>query len=203
MAVTALDEDVRRHGPWKNNAEMFVDVARLGYLPEPVLDVTYGIAGGFWTIYRPAQLITADLSPTSAMIVANFKHLPFADRSVPAVVYDPPYKLNGTPDPAIDTRYGVAQPTRWQDRIALILRGTTEAARVADRYLLIKVQDQVCSGKIRWQTDMVTKVADLAGFRKVDRFELHSYRKQPAGRSQEHTRSDTSQLLIFGRETRK
>jgi hypothetical protein len=198
MGVTAPDKPVKRHGPWKDNAEMMVDVHRLGYLPGTVLDVTYGLAGGFWRHHTPESFIASDLSGV-ANLVADFTHLPFRDRAVTTVVLDAPYKLNGTPAVESDERYGVAQPVHWRDRLALIMRGTTEVCRVADELVLIKVQDQVVSNKIRWQTDLVTRVAGVAGFEKVDRFELSSYRPQPAGRGQNHTRADTSQLLIFRR----
>jgi hypothetical protein len=54
--------DIQAIGGWRDNAEMIADVARLGYLPEPVLDMTHN-AGRFWRVYRPTLLVTNDLDP--------------------------------------------------------------------------------------------------------------------------------------------
>lgn len=185
---------------WKDNAELIADVARLGYLDGLVLDCTYG-EGNFWTKWQPELLIGCDLiesrSPIGQSI--DFRDMPWPSRHFDSVVFDPPYKLNGTPDPELDARYGVHIPTRWQDRMQLILDGTAEAGRVANKFLLVKCQDQVCSGKVRWQTDEVTQVATIIGFRKRDRFNFLSYRPQPADRSQKHARHNCSTLLVFER----
>lgn len=191
-------------GDWPTNAEMIEDCARLGYLRSDwkTLDPTYGL-GTFWKRWRPTDLVMCDLMEAKSPIgySVDFTALPFADRSFDCVVFDPPYKLNGTPDEAVDARYGVHVPTRWQDRMVLIRRGIEECARVlGDGYLLLKCQDQVCSGRKRWQTDEFTKHADLCGLGKVDRLDLDSYRPQPNGRRQVHARTNTSTLLVFKRD---
>lgn len=200
VVITPLDEDVRRHGPWRNNAEMIHDVNRVHPFIEPVLDTTYGTTGGFWKRFRPVNLIAMGLGLDTDDVTADFRRLPFADRSVPTVVFDPPYKLNGTPACESDARYGVDESTRWQDRLQLMADGAVECARITGHMLLIKCQDQVCSKQVRWQTDLMTEVVVPQGLRKADLFELSSYRKQPPGRGQEHSRSDSSQLLVFLRD---
>ena len=60
-------------------------------------------------------------------------------------------------------------------------------------------QDQVCSGRVRWQTFAFTEEALSNGCELVDRMELISYRPQPKGRSQVHARRNHSTLLIFKR----
>lgn len=194
---------VMAYGDWQNNGEMIEDCARLGYLQIGwrVLDPTYGL-GTFWKLWRPVALTACDLDKTKSPVgdSVDFTALPWADRSFDAVVLDPPYKLNGTPDPAIDARYGTDTPTRWQDRMALIRAGITECARVlGDGYLLLKCADQVCSGKVRWQTDEFTETARSCGLGKVDRLDFPSYRPQPDGRAQVHARRNTSTLLVFKR----
>lgn len=190
------------HGKWIDNADLMVDLFDLGYLTDdhPVLDCTYGM-GAFWSRYRPEQLIGSDADSVKAPhITCSFTKLPFADGAVHTIVYDPPYKLNGSPDPEIDYRYGVHDYTRWQDRMALIYEGAVECARVLGKgFLLIKVQDQVVSGRKRWQTDLVTEACSIHKLRKVDRFDLPSYRPQPSGRVQRHSHSNTSQLLVFSK----
>lgn len=185
---------------WADNAEMIEDVATLGYLDGRVLDPTYG-EGNFWTRWKPKDLTASDLNPKKSPIgySVDFTNMPWANRSFDVVVFDPPYKLNGTPDPDRDEKYGVHEYTRWQDRMNLIIDGVVECCRVADKYVLVKCQDQVSSGKIRWQTDDVTTAAKACGFEKVDRLDFLSYRAQPNGRSQKHAHRCSSQLLVFKR----
>lgn len=185
---------------WSSNAELIADVARLGYLRKEwrTLDPTYG-KGTFWKLWRPDLLIATDLAGTPAHFAADFRQLPWPARYFDAVVFDPPYKLNGT-DQGEGERYGVHVYARWQDRIRLIIDGLAECIRVlGDGYLLVKCQDQVCSGKVRWQTDIVTNECVANGLGKVDRFDLLGGRPQPAGRSQIHARRNSSTLLVFKR----
>lgn len=193
MTVLAIHE-------WKNNAELIADAHALGYIHGAVLDPTYG-EGNFWTQYRPSDFTACDLNPKKSPIghSVDFCNLPWGYRHFTTVVFDPPYKLNGTPDPELDERYGVHQTTRWQDRMALMIDGMIECCRVSDKYVLVKCQDQVCSGEVRWQTDDMTTTAKACGFRKVDRLDFLSYRPQPNGRSQKHARRNSSTLLVFER----
>ena len=192
-------------GSWPSNAELIADCVRLGYLRTDwyTLDPTYGY-GTFWKIWKPERLMATDIDPVKSrgMMSIDFTELPFGDRWFDCVVFDPPYKLNGNPSDTdgVDERYGVHVYTDWRDRMTLILDGVAECARVlGDGYLLVKCQDQVCSGKKRWQTDEVTKRAEAHGLGKVDRFDILSYRPQPEGRSQKHARQASSQLLVFKR----
>lgn len=197
MTVLAIDK-------WESNAALIADVSTLGYLDGHVLDPTYG-GGNFWTEFTPWKLTACDLNPEKSPLgmSVDFRHLPWKDRWFDVVVFDPPYKLNGTPDPYLDERYGVDVPTKWQDRMALIIAGVKECARVTKTYLLVKCQDQVCSGVIRWQTDHVTDAAINMGMDKVDRFDFLSYRPQPSGRSQQHARRNSSTLLVFRKNERR
>jgi len=195
-------------GTWANNAELIRDaVVPLGYLrPEWLtLDPTYGL-GRFWTLWQPGDLIACDLDPSrSDLGPLDFRELHdvWPGPTFDAVVFDPPYKLNGTSTgkgaAASDQDYGVAQPATWQERHALILAGITSCTRVLrpGGMLLVKCQDQVCSGKVRWQTRIFADHAESLGHRLVDRFDLASYRAQPAGRRQVHARRNTSTLLVF------
>lgn len=183
---------------WPTNAHMIADAARLGYLRSDwlILDATYGL-GNFWKVWRPPynRLVTLD-AHTNANIRADFTRLPFWSESFDAVVFDPPYKMNGTPS-GPDAIYGVDKATRWQDRIALIRKGVHECARVTENILLVKCQDQVVSGKVVWQTDIVTYAAGQMGLRKVDRLDfLNDPRPQPHTR-QLHARRNSSALLVF------
>lgn len=188
---------------WRTNGELIAEVARLGYLHHdwPTLDPTYG-RGTWWSIFRPLQLVAHDIDPAKAPdgVSTDFRHLPHRDGAFTAVAYDPPYKLNGTPTHQVDDRYGVAGGyTSAADRHQLILDGLTECARViaASGILLVKCQDQVNAGAVRWQTDMVTDHARALGLDKIDAFLMLGHRPQPEGRRQVHARRNYSTLFVF------
>jgi hypothetical protein len=184
---------------WPTNGALIADVARL-YLDkgDRILDATYG-RGRWWTEWSPDRLVTNDLNPaTNAEFHTDFRAMPFPSNEFDVVAFDPPYKLNGTPVLGdFDQAYGIAQPTRWQDRMELIRDGFLECLRVADRLVLAKCQDQVVSGRMRWQTFMLMEAA-AGRARLVDRFDmLGGTRKQPSGRRQVHARGRGSSLLVF------
>jgi hypothetical protein len=196
-------QPVMAHGEWLSNGHLIADCARLGYLQPAwrTLDPTYGL-GTFWGEWRPDELVKSDLAPMFANVHRHdVTALPWKDRAFDCVVLDLPYKLNGTPTQAVDRRYGVHEPARWQDRMGLLRAGAVECARVlGDGYLLVKCQDQVCAGRMRWQTDEITEAVRKVGLGKVDRLDFPSYRPQPEDdRVQRHARHNTSQLLIFKR----
>ena len=186
----------------EGNAGLIEACASLGYLhaDDLTLDATWGL-GKFWTRCRPDRLVGCDLKPTGD-VRADFRRLPFAPFTFDVVVFDPPYKLNGTPAlDEMDVRYGVNVPARWQDRMRLILDGLVECARLVrpGGRLLVKCQDQVVSGAVRWQTDEITMRLDDDRWVKIDRLDMESYRPQPSGRRQVHARRNHSTLLVFQR----
>jgi hypothetical protein len=89
----------------------------------------------------------------------------------------------------------------WQARHALIRAGIDECSRVLrpGGLLLLKCQDQVSSGEVRWQTDEFTAHAASLGLTKIDRFDLVStVRSQPmTGRVQRRAHGRPSSLLVF------
>ncbi|MGI8425536.1 MAG: hypothetical protein ACR2M4_02865 [Actinomycetota bacterium] len=183
---------------WADNGELIADVAKLGYLDGNVLDVTYG-RGRFWTCFRPERFTACDIDPKLSPIgcSVDFRDLPFLHDSFDSVVIDPPYKLNGTPTLDIDERYGVHKVGTKSERLTLILDGVRECSYVTRRYLLVKCQDQVNGGKVCWQTDLITNELTDLGMRKLDRFDILSYRAQPDGVRQMHARRNSSTLLVF------
>lgn len=188
---------IKAIGTWRTNGELIADVARLGYISEDsyTLDPTYGL-GNWWTHFRPHQLVTHDLKLDGV----DFRRLPHQDETFDVVAYDPPYKLNGTPTPEVDDRYGVGEPTHWQDRLILMQVGLKECLRVVRRrgYVLAKCQDQVCSGRVVWQTAMMADAAfDYGAAAWVDHLLMPGGRPQPAGRRQVHAHRNYSSLLVF------
>ena len=89
-----------------------------------------------------------------------------------------------------------------QDRMRLCIDGITECHRVLKPggHLLVKCQDQVCSGHVRWQTIEFAGHAVELGSRLVDQLHLPSYRPQPAGRRQIHARRNYSTLLVLRKD---
>jgi len=186
---------------WPSNAELIADCARLGYLHEDwlTLDPTYGM-GTFWKVFRPRSLVAHDIDPAKApdgALDVTYMAERHAAETFDAVVFDPPYKLNGTPT---DTaRYGVHVARTWAERKDLMGMGFFECVVVlkSGGYLLVKCQNQVCSGKVRWQTDWYARWARAAGLEKVDELHMLSYRPQPSGRRQVHARRNHSTMLVF------
>jgi hypothetical protein len=202
-----MTEPVMSIDKWATNGDLIADCGRLGYLRDEwsTLDPTYGY-GTFWKTWRPSALTCHDLNPEKAPHgPQDFTALPYRDGLFDAVVFDPPYKLNGTPSDTggMDERFGVDgdKGVRWQDRMALCEAGVRECARVLNEtgFLLVKCQDQVVSGKLRWQTIRFTEVAEECGLGLADRFDFLSYRPQPHGTSQKTARRCSSQLLVFKR----
>lgn len=198
------NEPVMAFGSWANNAEMIADCARLGYLRSDAktLDPTWGL-GRFYSLWRPDELIASDLDPERSPVgySIDFTKMPFPDGFFDQIILDPPYKLNGTGGShASDEAYGVAGTYEsWQSKHQLICDGITECTRVLKPkgMLLVKCQAQVCSGQIRWQPFIFTAHAETLGHRLVDMLHIPSYRAQPPGRTQIHSRQNYSTLLVL------
>jgi hypothetical protein len=191
---------------WGSNADLVVSVVQLGYLSSevPTLDPTYGY-GTWWKKWAPRDLQRHDLDPAKAPDgPMDFTSMPYLDASFGAVTFDPPYKMNGTATEA-DERYGVHQPATWQGRLELMRLGMTECARVLKPRgrLLVKCQQQVSSGEVRWQ-DFEMHLHGLSlGLKLEDRFDMLGHRPQPINnpngtpRRQVHARRNASTLLVF------
>jgi len=173
------------------NAELIGKCAALGYLHEgdDVLDMTFGL-GNFWTLWMPTAL-TYDAAQD-----CRFPPRRWLD-AFDVVTLDLPYRLRGTPDPTFDTRYGCQEKASEQDILTLLVDGV-QAAITCVRpggYLLVKCADQVCSGRVVWQTRIVE---DALASPLVERFDMPPSRPQPPGRRQLHARRGST-LLIFKR----
>lgn len=194
-------------GTRRTNAELIADCHTLGYLRDTdrVLDPTYGL-GRMWRNWTPPDLTASDLNPLLAPLCRDFTDTGWPDLEFDAVVFDPPYKLNGTSTgrgaASSDRDYGVEHRASWQGRHDLIRRGITELARITRRTLIVKCQDQVCGGRVRWQTLEFADHATTAGFNVVDVLHVVGSRPQPGGRTQRHARRDYSTALILERARR-
>lgn len=187
------------------NGERVADLARLGYLPEPVLDPTYGY-GSMWTRYRPEELWIGDSDPAKVpdgLPPIDFRDMPYEDRQFGSTMYDPPYRFAGTPtdtdEGGHDDLYGTHVYRTKAEQLALIIDGAVECARVTDQFLIVKCQDQVVANRTFFQTTAVEQTLTALGWELKDRLHLISYRPQPAGRRQVNARNNFSTFLVFWR----
>lgn len=193
--------------PWRSNAHLIRDgVVPLGYLQKDwdVLDPTYGEHGGFWRLWRPDRLEAHDIKTTGV----DFRNLPQEwKRRFDAVTFDPRYKLNGRSTPSVDARYGAEEYASVKDTKTMMIDGLVSCWYVLglSGFLLVKCQDQVCGGRVHWQTDWMTSTATQLGMTKVDRFDIvgRSRPQPPRTRRdgtpsvQQHARRNGSTLLVF------
>jgi len=190
-----------------NNAQLIRDCHQLGYLNDDdvVLDPTYG-KGRFWGLWRPARLVASDIKGNGlAVNCVDFTNMvAYFDNKFDAVVFDPPYKLGGTSAHPSDGDYGVADDWNGtKDRMSDIYKGIAECLRVLkpSGILLMKCQDQVCSGDVVWQerdfTSQVIGWPDEPAAKLIDKLFVHGGIPQPAGRRQVHARRNYSTALIF------
>lgn len=203
--------DVLAIDTYTNNGYLIEAADTLGYIGERVLDLSYG-RGLFWSRIRPVGLTTNDLS--RAIGIYTQYHRDATDWDSVAlwrswwdtVVWDPPYRLNGTPDQeGFDERYGIAEPTTVAERMHVILSGSANAVRCTKPggYTLVKCQNQVVSGRKVDQVRQVKEACEEAGSEWID--DLHyltPVRPQPPGRRQVHARSNYSTLVVMRRTKR-
>lgn len=228
VADTAAEQaktgPILAHDIYRNNAEVIAyGCVPLGILRPDMLirDVTYGL-GKFWSLWMPdggiavaghdGNLVASDIDPTkdpSGCGGADATKLDEIDDAYDAVVIDGPYKLNGTSGgggPASsDEAFGVHVPSKWQDRHRLIIDMMTEGYRTLKPggNMLVKMQDQVCSQKLRMQTYIFAKHAiEELGMELTNRFQLEGFRAQPEGRRQATERSNYSTLHVYRKARR-
>ncbi len=190
---TVLAFDPTRH----YNSQLMEDCAKLGYLLDPILDLTYG-KGNFWSLLPDTRVYSNDLDPNiETDFTVDFTSTLWAGNSWGSVVFDPPYRLGGTPStPDFDNAYGINEYRTKADVKALIEQGTREACRIASSHVLVKVQDHVSSGVLQPQTTWVINAAtpDVV---LVDTLHVIGGRPQPEGRTQKRARHGYSTLLVF------
>lgn len=195
--VKAVDEH-------RTNAGLIDEAYTMGYIGERVLDLTYG-DGAFWEgacldgDTKIRSVWTNDLFKP-ADYCYDFRCTEFNSAEFDTVVFDPPYKLAGTPaSGAMDDAFGTDIERSRPEVYALLVGGLAECSRISKKWVLVKTMDQVSSGQVRWQTDIASDVMRALEFRKVDSLHLTGGRPQPAGRRQVHVRRNFSSLLVFKR----
>lgn len=188
---------------WQTNADLIVDVARLGYLrPEwRTLDPTYG-RGIWWKRWRPDELVCHDRDTLDGV---DFRHLPHGDGSFDAAVFDPPYVLMGgrettTRKDEWADRFGlITAPKTRADLESLIRDGFTDVHRVVRPrgHLLVKCKDEISSGHLWSGSTFVINHAATLGARLTDRFLFVTAPGPTPWNYQLHARRNYSELLVF------
>lgn len=190
----------------RGNAQMIADMAALGLLREDAhtLDPTYGL-GRFYTLWRPTMLTATDLLPERSLSAGrsvDYTNLPYAARTFRQVIFDPPYKLNGTSTgegpAASDADYGVAgEYLSPKAKYANIMAGMAECVRVLEigGTFVLKCQNQVCNGKVYFQVFDFYEHARSLNCTLVATFMNTGWRAQPG--EQKTVRNNYSTALVF------
>lgn len=64
-------------------------------------------------------------------VIADFRDMPFADKSFKLIIYDPPHLTSGSEKSVINKKYGLLNRTTWKRDI---IEGFAECWRVLDEY---------------------------------------------------------------------
>lgn len=218
MTVTAITY-------WRTNAEMILDLVKLGYLKssDKVLDPTFG-EGKWWTLWRPDDLTARDRKLDNKF---DFRDTEFDDNSFDAITFDPPYVCAGgrktstlgiAPDGESSDfhwRYGMhTAPTTPQGVQQQINDGLIECDRLVKPggYVLVKCTNYIISGKYWPGVFKTIHFAFQVGYELVDElYHLSSPRPQPKNRTrkdgtpvrQQHSRNNYSTLLVLKKPKKK
>lgn len=199
--MTVLDFDPER----RTNARAIADLAQLGILRDDdvVLDTTIGPKRAFWQEWKPSALTTNDLDPNvKAQHHDDARDLPWDDRSFDVVVFDPPYANRGTSRHPMDAQYGLGVYRTKADVEALLVDGTVEALRVADRLAIVKCQDACVASKFAPQSYPVYVAATAHGAKLIGLLYVIGRRAQPNGKKQLNVWSACSTMMVFERNRR-
>ena len=198
-----------------DNAEMFPDVLSLHVRQGAIVaDVTHG-RGVFW---RKVDRSKYKLLATDISTGVDCRRLPYRDRSVDAIVLDPPYMESGSNTAYSRCRetfrfsqnYGlntVSNGSRYRGAILdLYLQACVEADRVlkSDGVLIVKCQDEVCANQQRLtHVQIINGLADR--WRCKDLFVTVRKSRPIVSRlkKQVHARKNHSYFLVFVRRLAK
>lgn len=129
-----------------SSAEAVSGLLDLVDAPAPIVDLTYG-NGAFWN-GSGRQVIGCDLDAGRAKDVrVDFFRLPFSDRGVPTVIFDPPFH------PAVGSAEEVRFKAMGKNDVEMkagFLASLAEAWRITQCFLLLKCQGFVHNHKPQW-----------------------------------------------------
>jgi hypothetical protein len=128
-----------------------------------ILDLTYG-SGTFWNWRNESPEFLPD---------ADFRNTGLKSRSFDCVVFDPPFTANGPSEQSHNARYGADRsqngaPQNIHEVRALLASGLVEAMRISRKYVLVKTQDVVESGKLHSSVELAMILLREFDYRVVD-----------------------------------
>lgn len=126
--------------------------------------------------HRPEQIRTL---ATDLITGVDFCDLPYEERSIDALILDPPYMHGGGKDGGKGIKESINrcyrnQNTSHESVIRLYAGGILEAARVLRKrgVIIVKCQDEIESGKQRLSHVEIIKFLEMVGFEIIDQFVL-------------------------------
>lgn len=183
---------------WPSNGHLIADVDRLGLIPSgPIFDATFG-RGTFWTEARRLDVVSNDLRTPSTYSIDWTKPIGRDAGllgSFDTVVFDPPYKLNGTPTD--DDRYGVDEKVSVKERKRRCRVGlyNLRPLLAPGGTFLSKTQNQIANGRYH---DLVgEQVAIGRGLGLHVEAMFHFLIDARPQRSQVRARNNYSTLIVF------
>ena len=171
ITETPVEQQVVLTATIGTNAGLLPRIFEL-YVPQGsrVADVTYR-RGVFWqNIDRSKYEVFA----TDLMTGVDFCDLPYDERSLDALILDPPYMHGGKGIKESINRCYRNQNTSHESVIRLYAGGVLEASRVLRKkgIVIVKCQDEIESGKQRLSHVEIIQLLELLGFEIVDQFVL-------------------------------
>ena len=193
----------------EDNSELIKEAAELYLRPGMVIsDPTYG-RGVFWKKIDLSKykFLASDIE-TCPKAAYDFRKLPYEDKSIDAVVFDPPY-VHNPGDMLVNDNYKNKETTKgfYHDDIKkLYFEGMCEAERILkdEGFLWIKCKDEIESGFQRWSHIELYNLALKLGFYAKDLFIL-TQKIDPVIqiKIQLHARKNHSYLWIFKKPNKK
>lgn len=198
---------------WRTNAHMLADLFRI--MPPPQgewIDLTYGEEGGWWREPNtPPDALVRCIGPDTVApegvetVRIDFRATAHGSNRFALTCFDPPYVLKGGQGKfdAMNTRYGVGQPTTGKRRAsltALIEDGLSEAARITRKggWILAKSGRGIDSNKLFPTNHVMVMRADELGLKLVQELVLLRKPTSQAHRGpQKSPRSNYSILHVF------
>lgn len=188
---------------WRHNGDLVWAVAALGWMPGPVIDLTFG-RGRFWKSWRPEDFTTNDLNPDrGADLAHDYTSLPSELHGrFRTVVFDPDYKDTGTASKLSDNAdYGVSGRVGMGStgRMDKVLAGATQAALVAEvgGWVHVKCQNQTARFRFNDHAGRVVAHLEGLGLRHVAEWQFVNGSPRPHSGATVTPRNNTSQLLSF------
>lgn len=177
-----------------NNAGLISKVAALYFSEgDTIADVTYG-KGVFW---REVDPVKYKIVGTDIKTGIDFRNLPYKSESFQHGVLDPPYARVGLG--GMEQCYNTTKSSSHAEIMELYRYGLKELNRIIkpNGFILVKCQDEVCSGKQHWSHIEIKDMAEEMGLYTRDLFIFVNTKTPKVYYKQRHTRKNHSYLWIF------